>query len=704
MFRTNRTKPILPFLTATLFFHQLVDAQESHIGPVIQHRGPKRPYLLTTAQKVEGLRSVQELRRLVKTGQGQLLWKELKRRADRDLARDPISVEYDNWMFMEYEKTAARVMRHALAFVVTGDETYKNKAFEQIEVAFDPNKWPKHWREGNQPDNLPFGLRAGRFCAAFGLAYDWLHAALTPEERARFVAGLDRQAIQPYLRTLEKGYWQVNVLGNFCSIINGGVGIAAMAMGEDHPEFQRLMFETRERMIAYRDHLSEIGPEGEWPESVDYSLSYRDIVQYFACLQYWSTTHEHDFDQNLLNTHPIPQFCRWLMYMTLPDGRVAQTGNCGRLQSRIALSFVPAVAGAARDGVLQWYYLKNQFLPEETWLRRNYSMELLGYDPSVRPLTPNGRLPRGHAFAEATMGASSRSDWDPAVPACLVYGKAGAAYEVHGHHDIGQVCIHGYGDPLIVDVRGRHLGGNTSESDSKVYYVASSHNVLTFDGDDMVEDRPASRALYKQPEIRETPPLRAKLIESLFDDALGGYWTWDTSDVYEGVRKVQRTVVHLDPDVVVVLDSATLTQPRDVSLRWHTATESHPDSEGSFSVKGIKVGSHLAARVVRIDGGSLELAHGNNEQMDSFIDVAQSRKAGNYVEASLRGSKCDILSLFCVYRPDKPSGAWRGANGRWTIGTQKGLVDVTVKSKELSVIYRASGRGWRIRRQAAVSG
>ena len=220
----------------------------------------------------------------------------------------------------------------------------------------------------------------------------------------------------------------------------------------------------------------------------------------------------------------------------------------------------------------------------------------------------------------------------------------------------------------------------------KEFYAASSHNVLTFNGQDMIEDRPKSRACFHQPEIRDRPALRSKWVDSKFDDKQGGYWVLDTTDVYEGVREVLRTVVHLNPGVVVVLDTATLAKPGDVSLRWHTVDKCQPDADGRFLVQG-GGGVHLASRVVRLNDKALAVSRGQHKATGS-----------GYIEASLSGEQCSILSLFCVFGPGKTPQTWNGSKGSWSIQTPKGLVDVKVSAETLSVTYRDSRRGWHIQR------
>ncbi|HCC99314.1 MAG TPA: hypothetical protein DER64_02210, partial [Planctomycetaceae bacterium] len=282
---------------------------------------PMRPHLYVTARKVPGLLSVAELRQAIKSGHRKLLWDKVRKRADADLEAEPIVAGTDaNWIVCN--DASQRILRASLAFLVTADDRYKESALQQIAVTFDTDKWPEHWRDDpGQPRNLPAGLRVGQLCAGIGLAYDWLHAGLTVKERKRIVAGLDRQGIQPYLKTVRQGNWQVAVLDNFMPNIVGGVGLAGMGLAEDHPDSDFLVRTARQRMKIY---LSVFGPEGEWNESVDYSNSVRDTVEFYSGLRYWTTVRPDVSNDTTLAEHPFPQFCRWKMYMTLPPGRAAK--------------------------------------------------------------------------------------------------------------------------------------------------------------------------------------------------------------------------------------------------------------------------------------------------------------------------------------------------------------------------------------------
>jgi len=131
------------------------------------------------------------------------------------------------------------------------------------------------------------------------------------------------------------------------------------------------------------------------------------------------------------------------MYFTLPPGREAALDD-GDAEQRCSLYYVPAIASASRDGILQWYYLNNLHTAEETNLRRRYSHELLWYDPTVEPVDLEGHLPHGHAFRGNNMCVSSHTDWNPRSTPCVVYGRGGPTHGIHQHHDVGQVYIDGH--------------------------------------------------------------------------------------------------------------------------------------------------------------------------------------------------------------------------------------------------------------------
>lgn len=635
-----------------------------------------RPHLLVAAEKAPGLRTVDELRASVRTGHGRLLWTDLQARADADLKKPPLAGGSRNYQIVN--ATATRVLRHALASLVTERSDYRAAALAQIRVTFDSSQWTD-WRDAAAPKQWHTGLRMGQLALAFGLAYDWLHSSMTAADRRELVAGVDRCGIQPYLKAVDSGSWVVGALNNFVPVICGGLAIAGMAFEEDHPQSDRLVTLGRERVGAY---LGEFGPDGEFNESVPYAASAVSTVAFFSILRYWTAGRPERAGLDRGGLQALTRFGHWMMYLTRPHGREALFGDGPKsaTQRRISLSYVPALAAAARDGVLQWYYLNNLFPDQDTDGVRNYALELVWYDQSLAPLSPEGWLPRGRVFPANTGCVSSRTDWDPHATPSFAYGKAGRAYETHGHSDVGQVCLDAYGEPLLLDPGGYHAvqGGN------RVHGSAAAHNVLIFDGEDMRSDRPLSRAMHNAPERRLTLPLVARFLAHAFDDARGGFWAIDSSDVYADVTQVRRVVVHLTPGVMVVWDEARLPRLRDVSLRWHTPAPAKLLTDGGFVVPGAS-GAQLASHVLRVDPGGVDVAARTHQETgDAFI------------EATLRGGACTLLSVFRVVPPGATATRWRRTEAGASIDTPDGPVDVSVTGGVLAVTERRDRRGWTV--------
>ena len=197
-------------------------------------------------------------------------------------------------------------------------------------------------------------------------------------------------------------------------------------------------------------------------------------------------------------------------------------------------------------------------------------------------------------FAENGAQLVSRSDWDPASPAVVVYGKAKRDHN-HAHNDVGQLCIDARGERLIVDP-GSPSGypSDFFEAARWQYYNASvrGHNVLMFGGRE--QRSPAHDRGVK--EVIDWSSLNGEVVRSEFDEERGGFWQLDLTRAYDGAATVRRTVIHLFPGYVAVLDEAELEAAEPVSLRWHTIDVPTWSETGTFQVNGEAVG--LSARIL----------------------------------------------------------------------------------------------------------
>lgn len=637
-----------------------------------------RPSIFITRDKVEGLRSVAEVKEAIKTGHAKKVWEQLLERADADLTRDTVlptshlpgrsrnQSKRGNPDWKICHEAGERVLCAALACLLTEDTRYRDEALRQMRALFDERQWPQ-WRDmAHRP---PADLRTGMLSRDLGIAYDWLHPFLSEEQRKWTVTGIDRRGIQPFWQATEVPLGWVNGRNNWTTCIVGGLGIAGMALGPDHPDSQRLVEFSLPRM---RKYLHSYGPDGEFNESIGYAGATRLAVAYFMARWYATAGRE-----NPLGQHPFPQTARWHSYFVFPPGHGAPFGDANR-GARVDLTYFAPIAAASRDSCLQWFYANCSPVTSDVSL----ALKLLWYDDSLEPTDPEGVLPHGRAFSAHGAVISSRADWRAEATAIVVYGKAGVEV-YHNHHDAGQVCIDGYGRELIVDL-GSPPGypKDYGEPTRYRYYNASSHghNILTIGGREMVAKRGQ----------------QARITAAEFDDTKGAYWQIDLTALYDGVESVRRTVVHLNPGCAVVVDDVRMPQVEEVSLRWHTVDRCEPDAQGRFIVtsKGVK----LASRVVRIDAGEVSIArgqHGYRAPYDRYrlgSKLAQRRES--YVEARAPARTCRLLSLFAVIPRGELAGSWEAGDGGWQIETPTGAFRIVVDGHRLTATNATNGIEW----------
>jgi hypothetical protein len=624
-----------------------------------------RPHIFLTAEPRPGLRSVADVRADIRSGRGRALWETIKQAADADLTapvlvptsavpgRDPDNTLHGNRDYDICHAVGQRVLRAALANVLTQDPIYRDSALAQIEALYDPARWPE-WRDLSHM-HLTADLRTGQLTRDVALAYDWLHPALTPAERAMVVDGIHRRGIEPFWKAIENGDYWVGRSNNWMTCIVGGLGIAGMALGEDHPDSARLIEYSLPRLIAY---LKIYGAAGEFNEAPGYASATAHPVGYFAAHRYHTGGGE-----NRLAEHPFPEACRWLMAVTVPPGHCAAFGDT-RVAERPKVSHVAAVAAASRDEILQGFYL--QHAPAEPDVR-----DLVWWDPRVAVESPRGRLPLGRGFPEHGGCLVSRADWDPEASPCTVYGKAGREAH-HADNDVGQVCIDGYGRRLIVDLGMPSMYPRDYFGEQRTrYYNASArgHNVLVVGA-------------------RETRgDAGGRIVDSRFDDRFGASWSLDLTPAYDGVEHVRRTVVHRLPGVVAVLDEAETECREEIALRWHTANACRVDDHGGFLVTDDGVG--LACRVMALDGGPLTLATGRHEYRPPYdrnrVGEPLRQRHEPYVQATLTAERCRLLSLFAVLPRGERPREWRTIDGGWSLTTSEGHFVVEVTDDALTV-------------------
>ena len=548
---------------------------------------PAYPSIFLVKESTNGFTSVKSLKNIAKNGHQAILWQQFTEKAERDFehpyldpttdfeGRSPVQLKHANVSYDMARGVCERLARSSLLYVLTEEQKYKDLVMRQIEALYDTTIWPMWCDQAHVRDQKPdVDIRTYRISMWVALAYNWMHDYLSEEEKAFIIDGLDRRAIQPFWQALaQKRGWYVHRHNWFTNMF-GGMGITAMALGDSHPESQQLLDTIVPEMIAFNE---VIGDMGEFNEPPGYSGAVRFQVEFAEAYRYYTQN-----QQNLLSKKPFPQLGYWILYHTLPPGRFTAFGDTPPNKSISDPSVIAAIANATQDKFLQGFYLNN-------FDEMKSPLELFWFNPRLKSESPQGILPLGIAFREYGADIISRTSWDSESTESVVYAKSGRETN-HDDNDVGQVCIDGYGERLIID-SGKPEPIYPKDYFSKTqynYYTRSSrgHNVLVIGNEEMISEPNQSA--------------RAFTTASWFNDTIGSSWEMDLTAVYGNADTVIRRVAHLFPGIVLVHDYAELPQVDSIHLRWHTITPPKLNTSGDFQVATEKVA--LTARVISLDG------------------------------------------------------------------------------------------------------
>ena len=330
-------------------------------------------------------------------------------------------------------------------------------------------------------------------------------------------------------------------------------------------------------------------------------------------------------------------------------------GDTNANQPLSSPSSIAAAANANGDGILQWYYLQN-------FKKMSSPMELFWFNPNVKPEAPEGKLPLGTAYNEHGAELISRTSWDPEFAHCIVYGKAGRETN-HDDNDVGQLCIDGFGEPLIIDPgKPKPIYPKDYFSPSQYnYYTRSSkgHNVLVIGGMEM-RSEPNGEA-------------RGTTVRSWFNDSTGSYWEIDLTPVYENATQVTRKVAHLFPGIIVVHDYAELPNADSIDLRWHFASTPHLTEPfiflGGFTARNSK--ATVSGRIISLNENLLTFSSDHQEFKPPYNLTRQGDPLDQhyepFVKISAKGKVFSVLTLFAVFESSIEEPLWDETPTGWEL-------------------------------------
>ena len=530
---------------------------------ILQRLRPEHPRLLASQEELNQLKS-----RVTSTPQLTNWFAQLQRRGERIVIEPPARYEIPDGLRLlsTSRRVLDRVYTLAMLYQLQGNRQHLDRAWRELETAAAFPDWnPRHF------------LDTAEMTHAFAIGYDWLYRSWTPEQRAL----LRESIVKKGLAVAWDGYRGANRYGwwaksqhNWNQVCNGGIGLGALAIGDEVPELAGNCLQQALQSLPLA--MAEFDPDGAWSEGPgywNYATSYN--VVFLAALQSALGT-----DFGLAQKPGFADTGLFPIYLTGPLNRTFNYADGG-------------------EGVIrapQMFWLSRQFnRPEYAWYERQVAspsaLDLLWHDTRGDGPTRGGfKLDKYFRGAEI---ATFRSGWED-QQALFVGFKAGDNKANHSNLDLGTFVLDALGYRWAVDLGADdyNLPGYFGNQRWTYYRMrAEGHNTLVINPTEAPDQDPKAAAQI----VRfDSQPARAFAIA-------------DLSAAYgRGVGEVRRGVALLNRNQVLVQDEIRGDAPAD--LWWFLHTPAQIELRADTSTAVLRQGAaRLLAQIVSPDGARFEV-------------------------------------------------------------------------------------------------
>jgi oligo-alginate lyase len=360
-----------------------------------------------------------------------------------------------------------RVLLCSFAYKVTGEKEFLDRAASDMLAAASFQDWnPSHF------------LDVAEMAAALAFGYDWLHAEL-PEQTRSIVR---RALVEKALEHGRNGHSSFRAHNNWSQVCIGGLGLAALAIGDEEPTLARSVLEAGRRDVE--NGLRPYRPDGIYPEGPsywEYGTSYTVLL--VAALR--SATGS---DWGIIQAGGLLESASWVVHMTGPSG-----------------AFYNFADGSARAGLMPALYFFARELNQPELLlfqheaARRFTergQERLGplaaFWWTERKAAAAGEMPLFWSGQGLQPIAAWRSGWDRSAFYFAI--KAGGAAANHAHMDGGSFILEADGvrwaedlglqDYNSLESRGVQLWAMGQQAQRwRIFRLGPfSHNTLTIGG------------------------------------------------------------------------------------------------------------------------------------------------------------------------------------------------------------------------------
>ncbi len=440
-------------------------------GSILQGLRADHPRLLVTGDTLQPLRD-----RIATDPASAAMYEQTRARATALLGQPPVVYDKpDGIRLLEVSREAVRrIYDLGLVWLVESDPQFAARGWVELEAVSNFPDWnPLHF------------LDTAEMTHAVAIGYDWFYDALTPAQRATVAAAIAEKGLEPGRlaysgqAVLAASYWVV-VDHNWNNVVNGGLTIGALAVGDVYPALAAYV--AHEALVRLPAALANYAPDGGWPEGVgywEYATEYTVFVLAALASALGSDFGLSDAD-GLAATGDVP------LHLTGPSGQRFNFADDGEPRSAPAAPFQFWLASRYGRTVLRDYQLP---------FAGASALDALWYRPGG-PLA--GQLPLDRLFAGIDV-ASLRGGWDPV--ASWVGFKGGDNGYNHNQLDLGHFVFDAEGERWALDLGKdnynlpgyfQHWPGGARW----LYYRnrAEGHNTLVIDPDACEDQDPRARS------------------------------------------------------------------------------------------------------------------------------------------------------------------------------------------------------------------